>query len=156
MIRLAGILLALALLAAACASAPAGERARVVRVIDGDTIVVAVGGQERSLRYIGIDTPEVNDPRPEMRALAQAATTANTDLVAGKEVTLVKDISETDRFGRLLRYVYVDGVFVNAELVRRGYAQAATYPPDVQYADLFLSLQREARAAGRGLWAGAR
>ena len=68
-------------------------------------------------------------------------------------VVLVRDVSETDRYGRLLRYVYVGDVFVNAELVRRGYAQVATYPPDVEFADYFVQLQREAREAGRGLWA---
>jgi micrococcal nuclease len=75
--------------------------------------------------------------------------------VEGKIVRLEQDISETDRYGRLLRYVYVGDVFVNAELVRQGLAQVSTYPPDVKYQDVFLQLQREARAAGRGLWSGA-
>jgi micrococcal nuclease len=68
-------------------------------------------------------------------------------------VRLEKDISETDKYGRLLRYVYVGDLFVNAELVKLGYAQVATYPPDVKYQEYFLTLQREAEEAGRGLWA---
>jgi hypothetical protein len=80
------------------------------------------------------------------------ATAANKALVENKTVTLEKDVSETDKYGRLLRYVYVGNIFVNAELVRQGYAQVSTYPPDVKYQSLFLQMQREARAAGRGLW----
>lgn len=73
-------------------------------------------------------------------------------MVSGKEVRLAKDVSETDKYGRLLRYVYVGSLFVNAELVKQGYANAATYPPDVKYADLFVSLEREARNKQIGLW----
>jgi micrococcal nuclease len=72
--------------------------------------------------------------------------------VDGKTVELEKDVSETDDFGRLLRYVWVGQEMVNATLVREGYAVSSTYPPDVKYQDLLLSLQREARQAGRGLW----
>jgi hypothetical protein len=82
------------------------------------------------------------------------ATEANRSLVECQQVILVKDVSETDRFGRLLRYVDLeDGTFVNAELVRQGYAVIATFPPDVRHQELFLELEREAREAGRGLWA---
>jgi micrococcal nuclease len=94
-----------------------------------------------------MDTPEAGDP------FYAAAKEANADLVSGKNVILVKDVSETDRFDRLLRYVNLeDGTFVNAELVSLGYAQVATFPPDVRHVSLFLTLQREAREAGRGLW----
>jgi endonuclease YncB( thermonuclease family) len=78
----------------------------------------------------------------------------NRQLVEDETILVEKDVSDTDRYGRLLLYVYLqDGTFVNAELVRRGYAVAATYPPDVKYADLFVQLQAEAREAERGLWA---
>ena len=101
------------------------------------------------MRYIGIDAPEStyeHDPYgPE-------ATAKNRELVAGKRVRLEKDVSEIDRYGRLLRYVYVGDVMVNAELVRLGYAQASSFPPDIRYQALFARLQQEARAAGRGLW----
>jgi len=123
------------------------ETAQVVRVVDGDTIDVQTGGQTFRVRYIGINTPETGQP------CAAEATNHNAELVMGKVVTMVKDVSETDRYGRLLRYVYVGDTFVNAELVRQGYANAATYPPDVAYADLFVQLEAEARTAGRGCWA---
>jgi micrococcal nuclease len=124
-------------------------------VIDGDTIEVNIAGTIYKVRYLGIDTPELNDKRPEFCALAQEATRCNRQLVEGKIVRLEKDISETDKYGRLLRYVYVSNTLVNAELVRLGYAQVATYPPDVKYQDLLLQLQREAKEAGKGLWASA-
>ena len=123
------------------------QTAQVVGIIDGDTIDVQMGGEVFRVRYIGMNTPETGQP------CAAEATNYNAELVMGKTVTLVKDVSETDRYGRLLRYVYVGDAFVNAELVRQGYANAATYPPDVAYADLFVELEAEARAAGRGCWA---
>jgi micrococcal nuclease len=123
------------------------ERGDVIRVIDGDTIEVRLtDGQVRRVRYIGIDTPERSED------LYTEATRANSRLVDGEEVGLVKDVSETDRYGRLLRYVYAGDTFVNAELVREGYAAAATYPPDVAYADYFVKLAAEARDKGVGLW----
>lgn len=105
------------------------------------------------MRYIGIDTPETVHPSKPVEYMGKEASAKNKELVDGKTVRLEKDVSETDKYGRLLRYVYVGDLFVNAELVRLGYAQVATYPPDVKYQDLFLVLQREAREAGRGLWA---
>ena len=80
------------------------------------------------------------------------ASDKNKELVLNKAVILEKDVCETDKYGRLLRYVYVGDVFINAELVMLGYAQVTTYPPDVKYQSLFLQLQREAEEAGRGLW----
>ena len=95
-----------------------------------------------------MDTPERGD------YFFSEATEANRALVEGQQVILVKDVSETDRYGRLLRYIYLEnGTFVNAELVRQGYAVIATFPPDVRHQELFLELEREAREAGRGLWA---
>lgn len=131
--------------------ATAGD-AQVVRIVDGDTIDVSIGGQTLRVRYIGINTPETVDPNRPVECMGKEASAANTQLVEGKRVRLEKDVSETDRFGRLLRYVYVGDLFVNAELVRQGYAQVSTFPPDVKYQDLFLKLQTEARDAGRGLW----
>lgn len=126
---------------------PSGVEALVVAIIDGDTIEVAIEGHNSRLRYIGINTPE----RDEIGG--SEATQVNAQLVDGQIVRLEKDVSEIDKYGRLLRYVYVGNLFVNAELVRLGYAQAATYPPDVTYADLFVQLEREAREAQQGLWA---
>jgi micrococcal nuclease len=113
---------------------------------------VLIGGQAYKLRYIGIDTPESVDPRRPVECLGEEAAERNRKLVQGATVGLEKDVSETDAFGRLLRYVWLDGEMVNALLVEEGYAEAATYPPDVKYSEMFASLQAEARAAGRGLW----
>lgn len=131
----------------------ANNVAQVVRVIDGDTIEVSMNGRTYTVRYIGMDTPETVDPNKPVQPFGVEASNKNKELVSGKTIRLEKDVSETDRYGRLLRYVYVGDLFVNAELVKLGYAQVATYPPDVKYVDLFLQLQREARETGRGLWA---
>jgi micrococcal nuclease len=134
--------------------------ATVTRVVDGDTIEVEIAGQEYTLRYIGINTPETVDPRRPVECFGREASDFNKQLVLGEAVGLEKDVSETDQFGRLLRYVWLSGPstgsgqaeMVNATLVREGYAQASAYPPDVKYQDLFSSLQAEASEAGRGLW----
>jgi len=119
-----------------------------VRIIDGDTIEVSMNRRTYKLRYIGIDSPEQGRPG------FQEAMEANRHLVEGQTVYLVKDVSETDRYGRLLRYVYLaDRTFVNLELVRRGFAQAVSYPPDIKYQELFQKAQQEAMSANRGLWA---
>jgi len=116
-------------------------------VVDGDTITVEGGYR---VRYIGIDTPEIY---PEVEAFGMEAWQANRRLVEGKEVRLERDVSETDKYGRLLRYVYVDGVVVNAELVKQGRARAKAYPPDTKYQDYLQKMEAEAREAGRGMWA---
>jgi micrococcal nuclease len=142
---------------------PGLTAATVTRVVDGDTIEVEIGGQEYTLRYIGINTPEMVDPRRPVECFGHEASDFNKQLVLGATVGLEKDISETDQFGRLLRYVWLGGSstgsgqagMVNATLVREGYAQASAYPPDVKYQDLFSSLQAEAALAGRGLWGAA-
>ena len=126
--------------------------ATVTRVVDGDTIVVEIDGREYKLRYIGINTPEVVDPRRPVECFGHAASDYNEGLVLGREVGLEKDVSETDEFDRLLRYVWLGDEMVNATLVREGYAQASAYPPDVKYQDLLSSLQSEAAGEGRGLW----
>src|SRR3990167_5660053 len=128
-----------------------GESKKVARVVDGDTIEVE-GGQ--TVRYIGINTPETVHPQKTVECFGREASNKNKELVEGKFVQLEKDISETDKYGRLLRYVYVDGVFVNELLVKEGFAYASSYPPDIKYQDLLNSAQEEARSQNRGLWAG--
>ncbi|MFQ5827035.1 MAG: thermonuclease family protein [Dehalococcoidia bacterium] len=132
------------LLSAITACGPSTDTVAVLRVIDGDTIVVS--GDLR-VRYIGINAPEMDE------YFGRQAWQANRRLVEGKRVRLEKDISNTDRYGRLLRYVWVDGLLVEAELVREGYARARAYPPDVKYQGKLEALQREAREVGRGIWA---
>ncbi len=126
--------------------------------MDGDTIRAVVGGVEHPIRYIGIDTPESVAPGTPVEAFGLAAAEMNRRLLQGGQLILERDVSETDRFGRLLRYVWLrhpsgEYTFVNLEVVLAGYAQVATYPPDVRYVDVYLAAQREAREAGRGLWA---
>lgn len=121
----------------------------VKRAIDGDTIELENG---KKLRYIGIDTPEIKEPRKSVQCFGRQAWEKNKELVEGKLVRLEKDVSETDKYGRLLRYVYVGEVFINNYLVRQGYAQAAAFPPDVKYQSQFLEAQKEARINNRGLW----
>jgi micrococcal nuclease len=142
-------------------AAPLGptERATVLRVVDGDTIEVDRGRGPEKVRYIGIDTPETVDPSRPVAWMGREASAANAALVEGRTVVLERDVSETDRYGRLLRYVWIEDpagpggwIFVNLALVAAGFAQVATYPPDVRYAELFLAAQAEARAAERGLW----
>lgn len=119
---------------------------KVVRVIDGDTIEIE--GGER-VRYIGMDAPELNI---QDHCFGPEATRKNKELVEGKTVRLEKDISETDIYKRLLRYIFIDDVFVNDYLVRQGYAHVSTYPPDVKYENQFLQAEQEARENKRGLW----
>lgn len=126
---------------------------QVVNVIDGDTIEVNIDGEVCAVRYIGIDAPELNDKRPELRILAEAAAIYNRELVEGKTVRLERDMSESDKYRRLLRYVYVDDVFVNAELVRQGLAEAKAYLPDTKYQVYLQKLELEARLAHKGIWA---
>jgi micrococcal nuclease len=125
--------------------------ALVARVIDGDTIELDSG--ER-VRYIGINTPETVHPHKAVEFMGKEATAFNKALTEGNRVRLEFDVEKRDRYGRLLAYVFVDTLFVNAELVRQGYANVATFPPNVRHAEHFLGLERKAREAGRGLWNG--
>jgi micrococcal nuclease len=135
------------------APARAGE-GRVVKVVDGDTIHVLVAGRREKVRYIGVDTPETKHPTKGVQCYGRAASAFNARLVGGERVRLVRDVEERDRYGRLLAYVYRvrDGLFVNAELARLGYAQPLSIPPDVRYAARFATLAGRARRSGRGLW----
>jgi micrococcal nuclease len=163
------LLLALLLVAAGAAGASAGgaleggdvtaggaraDSGRVVKVVDGDTIHVQVAGTREKVRYIGVDTPETKHPAKGVECYGRQASQFNARLVAGERVRLVRDVEERDRYGRLLAYVYRvrDGLFVNAELARLGYAQPLSIPPDVRHAERFADLARQAREQGRGLW----
>lgn len=137
-------------------TAPANKNivlAKVVRVIDGDTIEVDLGNNNiQKVRYIGIDTPETVDPRKTVQCFGKEASSKNKELVENNTVGLEKDVSETDKYGRLLRYVYAGDLFINQLLVNEGYAYASSYPPDIKYQDKFTEAQRQAQASNRGLW----
>ncbi|MBU0569352.1 thermonuclease family protein [Patescibacteria group bacterium] len=125
------------------------ETFKVTRVIDGDTIEIEGG---RKVRYIGIDTPETVHPSEPVECFGEEASDENKRLLEGKQVRLEKDISEVDKYDRLLRYVWVGDVFVNDHLVRQGYANSTTYPPDVKYQEQFREAEQEARENNRGFW----
>lgn len=151
----------LALVGAACTAQPSGTAAasaraadaRVVRVIDGDTVVLQIGAEQERVRLIGMDTPERKDPLgPQATAFVRAL------LPVGTAVSYVTDVDIRDRYDRMLAYVWVGAAgppntMLNARIVEAGWARIMTIPPNVRHVDLFLRLQREARAAKRGMWA---
>ncbi|HKJ35605.1 MAG TPA: thermonuclease family protein [Solirubrobacterales bacterium] len=134
------------------AELPDGARAEVVRVVDGDTIAVNVNGRDERVRYIGVDTPETVQPGAPVDCFGPQASSFNKGLVEGETVRLEFDRELRDRFGRLLAYVYVGGTFVNAELIRGGYARTLEIEPNTAEAERLARLESEAGGAGRGLW----
>ena len=130
-------------------------RGTVVRAVDGDTIIVRSGARTEDVRLLGIDTPETVDPRRPVGCYGPEASAFTKHLVTGRTVTLRYDRELHDRYGRFLAYVWLAGrrpVFVNAELVRRGYARSYPFPPNTAHSALFAALERSAAVAGRGLW----
>lgn len=111
-------------------------------------------GDRFRVRLIGIDTPETVAPRRGVQCFGPEASRRTREYVEGRWAWLERDLSQTDRCGRALRYVWVDGGLLNAQLVYEGYASARSYPPDVKYADCFREMERSARDAGRGFWSG--
>ena len=157
------LVVAIVLLARGCdagggGGSPAAERAggrvdaEVVRAVDGDTIVVLIDGGEDRVRYIGVDTPETVAPDQPVECFGHEASEANARLVEGENVTLVFDHELRDDYGRLLAYVYVGDVFVNARLVARGFARTLEIAPNTSMAARLGRLEARAGAAGRGLW----
>lgn len=143
------------------------EAARVVRVVDGDTIVIDRGRGQEKVRLVLVNTPETKHPTKGVEFFGKEASAFTTNALSGKTVYLQKDVSETDRYGRLLRYVWTDrpssnnpsnaeirSKCFNAALLAGGYAQLSTFPPDLKYVDLFRQIQNVARQANMGLWAG--
>jgi micrococcal nuclease len=119
--------------------------------VDGDTIKVLLesDGLTYTVRYIGMDTPEDTS---QVEYFGSEATAKNRELVEGKTVTLIKDVSETDRYGRLLRYVLAGDLFVNYELVSQGYANIASFPPDIACIPTFQAAEQQAASSKVGLW----
>lgn len=154
---LCGLVIALA---AACgggdgASGDDPSVGRVVRIVDGDTMRIRIGGVEEPVRLIGIDTPESVDPRSPVECFGIEASSHLKSLAPpGTAVRLVRDVEARDRYDRLLAYVYRvdDDLFLNLAMARDGYANVLTYPPNVAHADAFVTAVAEAREAGRGLW----
>lgn len=125
------------------------QTAGVFSVVDGDTIKIQLGDNKINVRYIGINAPELDS---EEREIAEEALKFNQQMVENQTVILYRDTSETDRFGRLLRYVFVGDLFINYEMVRMGYARQRDYPPDSACKNLFIQAQEEAISQRRGIW----
>lgn len=126
-----------------------GQAAVVTHVVDGDTIDVSINGAIYRVRLIGVDTSEISGV---VECYGEEAAACTRSQLTGRTVTLEKDVSETDRYGRLVHYVWVGSELFNKTLVRRGYAVMSTYPPDVKYVERFTAAQAAARAEGAGLW----
>jgi micrococcal nuclease len=129
-----------------------GSPARVIRVIDGDTVEAVFRGTVLVVRLIGIDTPETVAPGQAVMCYGPEATRFTRSRLEGRRVNLELDVERVDRYGRTLAYVWVDGELFNEVLVERGYASVTTYPPNVRYVERFVAAQRRAREAGRGFW----
>ena len=125
---------------------------KVIRVVDGDTIDVEINGKTKRVRYIGIDTPETVDPRKSVQCFGVEASKKNKEIVEGKEVRLENDITDRDKYNRLLRYVWLGDTLVNEKLVAQGFAHSYSYPPDVKYQDKFVAAEKSARENSLGLW----
>lgn len=135
------------------ATAPAAPaHAEVLRVVDGDTIEVALDGAEEDVRYIGVDTPETVKPGEPVQCFGPEASERNHELVEGRAVRLVFDEELRDHYGRLLAYVYAEGRLVNARLVAEGYARTLEIEPNTAMAPALARFEQRAAVAGRGLW----
>src|SRR5262245_13586148 len=167
MLRLPTLAVALVVLFGMGAGRPGDLQGSVVYVVDGDTIHVRIDGRVEKVRYIGINAPEIPHPRgqapggierhrtrffPNTPAAGDAARRINIQLVSGRQVRLTFDRERRDPYKRLLAYVWVGETLINAEMVRRGYAEVMKTPPDLLHRTQLLQLQDEAREAGRGLW----
>jgi len=167
--RRPGLLVVLFLCASACGSSLGGpgvritdrpapgaggprSEARVTRVVDGDTIHVDLGGSDTTIRIIGIDTPEKDGPYTEEECYGQEASRYTYQALRGRDVELEFDVERTDRYGRTLAYVWVDGGLFDERILRDGYAVLLTVPPNVKYVDRLTDAQRIGRRAGSGLW----
>ena len=126
----------------------------VLRVVDGDTVVINYNGTQEKVRLIGIDTPESVHPNDEKNTeFGDMVSNYTKQTLTGKQVQIEFDVEQRDKYGRLLAYVYIDGHMYNKILLEKGYAKIATYPPNIKYVDEFTQLQKNARQNKVGLWA---
>lgn len=129
------------------------ETTLVTRVIDGDTIEIE--GGER-VRLIGVDTPETVHPKKSVQCFGKEASAHTKELLEGKRVRLEADVEDKDRYGRLLRYIWIGDELINATMLRDGFGSLLTIPPNVRYVERFRAAQKDAREAKRGLWSACR
>jgi micrococcal nuclease len=124
----------------------------VVRVVDGDTIIINFNGKEERLRMIGIDTPETVHPTKPVEPFGPEASEYTKRRLEGKKAGVELDVQERDQYGRLLAYVWVDGVMINNELLEEGLAVVSTYPPNVKYVELFRQTEKKAKEEKKNIW----
>ena len=133
---------------------PSQTTYKIVRIVDGDTIIIDYNGVEERVRLIGVDTPEsVHPDKTKNNEFGVIASNFSKGYLENKEVSLELDVQERDKYGRILAYVYLDGVMYNKTLLQEGMAKVSTYPPNVRYVDDFKALEKSAREANKGLWA---
>lgn len=126
--------------------------AKVTKVVDGDTIKVEMEGKEETVRMILVDTPETVHPNKPKQPFGSEASALTKETLQGKEVKLESDVSQRDRYGRILAYVYVDDQMFNEILLEKGLARVSVFPPDVKYVDRFREIQKKAQKAKLGIW----
>jgi micrococcal nuclease len=124
----------------------------VVRVVDGDTIIINFNGKEERVRMIGIDTPETVHPTKPVEPFGPEASEYTKRRLEGKKAGVELDVQERDQYGRLLAYVWVDGVMINNELLEEGLAVVSTYPPNVKYVELFRQTEKKAKEEKKNIW----
>jgi micrococcal nuclease len=127
----------------------------VKKIVDGDTIKIMDGTSSKTIRLIGVDTPETVDPRKTIQCFGNEASLFTKSLVEGQLVTVQSDETQelTDKYGRTLAYVYLsDGTLVNEKIIRSGYGYEYTYDVPYRYQKEFKEAQAQAEAEGRGLW----
>lgn len=125
---------------------------KVDRVIDGDSVVVSLHGQNEKVRFIGVDTPETVHPEKGEQPFGKESSNYTKSRLEGQTIELEFDVQERDQYGRILAYIWIEDEHFNLTLVQEGYAVASTWPPNVKYADLYKTAQRAAREAEKGLW----
>ncbi|MEY2423790.1 MAG: micrococcal nuclease [Acidimicrobiaceae bacterium] len=155
MLRMTAVTFVMLLCACGQQHAPTDGRATVVRVVDGDTIVVHIGGRDENVRLLGIDTPETHKPDTPVECYGPEASDRMTALLpAGTKVRLVRDVEARDRYGRLLAYVYrdSDGLFIDVTMVTEGFAGTLAIPPNLAHRSELDAAATAAQAARRGLW----
>lgn len=131
------------------------EQAEVLRVIDGDTIEVSLNNKKETVRLIGIDAPEIKDPRKSVECFGKEALDKAREILDGKTIILESDPTqgERDKYGRLLRYVFVDDLNFNKLMISEGFAHEYTYQSNpYKYQLEFIQAAKEARESNRGLW----
>lgn len=127
---------------------------KVIRVVDGDTLIADINGTEERIRLIGIDTPESVHPDDEKNVeYGKVAAAFSESMLEGEKVSIELDVQERDQYGRILAYIYLDGKMFNKTLLEEGHARVSTYPPNVKYVQEFTALQEKAREEKKGIWA---